>query len=183
MQRSAWMRVLPLLVSICVCMENSHSPTHRKCIYARSCGPRAYTRRYMHPRDRCGPWRMCLKLDFDIDRFIFEIENHPAIWNMKCDEFSDRAQKVKQCSVLHDHHRERRINESRRAWIYKTHLPRVNTQKTRTMMPICIPAGTRVRSCVDTQYTAWCGAVWKSPYTSETEFVELLKKKAPCILL
>jgi hypothetical protein len=35
-------------------------------------------------------------MDLDIDRFIFEIENHPAIWNMKCDEYSDRAQKVKQ---------------------------------------------------------------------------------------
>ncbi|CAG4964060.1 unnamed protein product [Colias eurytheme] len=35
-------------------------------------------------------------MDLDIDRFIFEIENHPAIWNTKCDEYSDRAQKVKQ---------------------------------------------------------------------------------------
>lgn len=35
-------------------------------------------------------------MDLDIERFIFEIEKHPAIWNMKSKEYSDRAQKVQQ---------------------------------------------------------------------------------------
>ncbi|KAF9413672.1 hypothetical protein HW555_008118 [Spodoptera exigua] len=53
-QRSAWMRVLPLLVSISICIENTHSLTHRKCIHARSCGSRDT------PGETCTPARSVL---------------------------------------------------------------------------------------------------------------------------
>ncbi|KAF9414934.1 hypothetical protein HW555_007325 [Spodoptera exigua] len=57
LQRSAWMRVLPLLVSISISMENTHSLTHRECIHARSCGSRDTRGETCTPARRCGARR------------------------------------------------------------------------------------------------------------------------------
>lgn len=34
-------------------------------------------------------------MDFDTEKYIYEIENRPALWNMKCNEYSDRILKIK----------------------------------------------------------------------------------------
>lgn len=34
-------------------------------------------------------------MDLDVDKFIYEIEQRPAIWDMKSKDYSDRIQKVK----------------------------------------------------------------------------------------
>lgn len=35
------------------------------------------------------------KMEFDTEQYMYEIENRPALWNMKCKEYSDRVLKIK----------------------------------------------------------------------------------------